>query len=143
MVEAGLKAQGQKAHKHQEKEDIATGKGQQHKPQPRQHRPDHHHYPGIKPVNEIPNQRAFQGGLEPGQGKRQGRGRPTEVQLGENRQKIQCEAGVKCATLHRILDAADDHNPPAIKEAVSAWRARALGLWLLHYRLACFLVLKP
>ena len=120
LVKAGLKAEGQKTHKHQEKEQIALGKVQQHKPQAGHSRPQDHDDAGIKAVDQIPHQRAFQGGLEFGEGKRQGRGRPTQVQVGENRQEIQAKARMKRAPLDRFLYAPDDDDPPAIKHLGSA-----------------------
>ena len=73
------------------------GKGQEHKPQPRHDRPEDHHHPDIKPINEMPRNRTNQGRLEFRQRERQRRRRSTQVQFVEYRQKIQAEAGIKQA----------------------------------------------
>ena len=122
LVEAGLKANAQGANEHQDKEDIAVREGEQHKPQPGERRPDDQHHPDIEPVDEVAHERTFQGGLQFGEREGQRGGGPTEVQLGENGEKIQSEPGVERPALHGVLDAADDHDPPAIEKASRASR---------------------
>ena len=79
MVEASLKPQAEKPHEHQEEGEIAVREGQQDKPHSGQNGPQDQHHPQIKPIDEIPNERALHGGLELCQGERQRGGRPTEM----------------------------------------------------------------
>ena len=85
MVEAHLKARGQETCKYQEKGEIAVGKGQEHKPQPRHDRPEDHHHPDIKPINEMPAIGPIRAGSEFRQRERQRRRRSTQVQFVEYR----------------------------------------------------------
>jgi hypothetical protein len=83
-------------------------------------RPDDQHHPDIESIDEVPHERTFNGRLQFGERERQrGRG-PAQVQLGEDGKEVEREPGVERPALHRVLNAADEHDPPAVEHTARA-----------------------
>src|SRR5262245_32883035 len=59
------------------------------------------------------------------------------MQLGEHREKIERETGIKRTTLHRFLDAPYSNDPPAIKDPALGLGEHPWCRLLLHDRLSC------
>jgi hypothetical protein len=122
VVEAELEARGHGADEYDEEEEIAVSEGQQHESEPGEDGPEDQHHPDIEPVDEIPGDRPSQRRLELGEREGQGGGGATEVHLIEHRQEVEREPRVVGPALHRIEDAADDHDPPAVENTARAVR---------------------
>ncbi len=122
LVEPGLKAEAQGPDENEEEEEVAMGEGQQDESEPREQRPHDEHQPDVESVDEIADEGRSERGLEPRERERQrGRG-AAEIELGEDRQEIDGEPGVVQPALHRVLHAADRHDPPAVEDASRALR---------------------